>query len=228
VCCFAAPRTINYNGMSIPPGLTQSEFIAWAKTNANEVVCNFDFQFPANFNPPCGPNGVVSVGKAPPGAPPFRTATKAQIVAVAEMAARQSYATYATNFLSPPISLMVESGLWLLLEATIGFIVGLGLGSLIGQRTVPVVLMIVLEVILTPLFAGNRIPYMLNVQRAVVGIATAHLEPNGLDRVFGAGGGPNARAYLTPETTTVAIIVVLAWLIGWTAIGAWRMAKRDA
>lgn len=228
VCCFAAPKVLNYDGLNIAPGLTQSEFVAWAKANANEVVCDFDYQGLASFNPPCGPNGGVPVRKGPPGSPALQPPTKAQVVAVAEMAARQNYAAYTTTFVSPPVSLMVESGLWLLLEAAIGFVVGLGLGSLLGQRTVPVVLMIVLEVILTPLFAGNRIPYMLNVQRAVVGIATAHLEPNGLDRVFGAGGGPNARAYLTPETTTVAILVVLAWLIGWTALGAWRMVKRDA
>src|ERR1039458_4593678 len=92
----------------------------------------------------------------------------------------QNYSGYEAVFLSPPISLMVDSGLWLLLEATIGFIVGRGLGSLLGPRTVAVGLMTVLEVVLTPLFATNRIPYLLNVQRGLVGIATAHLEPSGL------------------------------------------------
>jgi hypothetical protein len=48
---------------------------------------------------------------------------------------------------------MIKSGLWLELEATIGFVVGLGLGSLIGQRTVAVVMMIVLEVVLTPILS---------------------------------------------------------------------------
>ena len=53
---------------------------------------------------------------------------------------------------------MVKVGLWIALEATIGFIVGLGLASLIGQRTYLIVLLIVLELILTPIFSRNVIP----------------------------------------------------------------------
>ena len=56
--------------------------------------------------------------------------------------ARQDYSDYQTIFLYPSISLMIKTGLWIELEATIGFIVGLGLGSLLGQRTVAVILMI--------------------------------------------------------------------------------------
>ena len=85
---------------------------------------------------------------------------------------------------------MIKSGLWLELEAVIGFVVGLGLGSLIGQRTVAVILMIVLEVILTPILSRARIPHLSNLQRAVVGLATAHLAPGGLPVLGGGGGGP--------------------------------------
>ena len=56
---------------------------------------------------------------------------------------------------------MIKSGLWLELEAIIGFTVGLGLGSLIGQRTVAVVAMIVLEVVLTPIFSRANIPHFV-------------------------------------------------------------------
>ena len=52
---------------------------------------------------------------------------------------------------------MVDVGLWIALEATIGFIVGLGLASLMGQRTVPVILLVVLELILTPIFSRHVI-----------------------------------------------------------------------
>ena len=52
---------------------------------------------------------------------------------------------------------MVEVGLWIALEATIGFMVGLGLSSLMGQRTVAVILLIVLELILTPIFSRHVI-----------------------------------------------------------------------
>ena len=71
----------------------------------------------------------------------------------------------------------------------IGFVVGLGFGSLIGQRTVAVVIMIVLEIVLTPILSRARIPHLSNLQRAVVGLATAHLAPGGLP-VLGGGGTP--------------------------------------
>ena len=88
---------------------------------------------------------------------------------------------------------MIKSGLWLELEAIIGFVVGLGLGSLTGQRTVAVITMIVLEVVLTPILSRANIPHFSNLQRAVVGLATAHLAPGGLSVLGGGGGGPRRR-----------------------------------
>jgi hypothetical protein len=123
---------------------------------------------------------------------------------------------------------MVRSGLWLELEATIGFIIGLGLASLLGQRTVAVILIIVLEIILTPIISTHVIPHFINLERAIVGLATDHLEPAGLPLQFhGGGGGPNG-VTLVPESREVAIIVIVAWLVGWTVLGAWRMMTRDA
>ena len=121
----------------------------------------------------------------------------------------------------------MKAGLWIELEAVIGFVVGLGLGSLLGQRTVSVVLMLVLEVVLTPIFIRSPIRHLINAQRGLVGLATAHLEPGGLPPAFG-GGSPNGVAQIVPETTTVAVCVIVAWLVVWTALGAWRMATRDA
>jgi hypothetical protein len=142
-----------------------------------------------------------------------------------------NYPDYARQFLYPSNSLMIRSGLWLELEAVIGFVVALGLGSLIGQRTVAVVTMIVLEVVLTPILSRAHIPHLSNLQRGVVGLATAHLAPGGLPVLGGGGGGPSGgsgNSGLLPESTTVAICVIVAWLVCWTALGAWRMMTRDA
>jgi hypothetical protein len=81
----------------------------------------------------------------------------AQVRAFAVSVANQDYADYHSNFLVPAITLMVQVGLWIALETTIGFIVGLGLSSLMGQRTVAVILLIVLELILTPIFSRHII-----------------------------------------------------------------------
>jgi hypothetical protein len=230
VCVFAAPSKLNYNGLTVPAGLSKPALISWAEenTNAGNVVCAFSYNGPINVPVPCGPNGVV-ISKIGPGQPPVTataTATKAQIEALAGKIAAQDYADYHNNFLSPPFKLMVQSLLWLELETTIGFIVGLGLASLMGQRTVPVVLMIILEIVLTPLLATARIAHLINFQRAIVGLATAHVEPNGLPTVFAGGHGGGGQR-LIPESTSVAAFVIIAWLVVWTALGAWRMSRRD-
>jgi hypothetical protein len=236
VCTFAAPTTLNYQGVSVPAGLSRPALESWAANHADEVVCGFPIVAPPTVVLPCingpqnGPGAAIangSSGTAAGGAgQPSAAAIKAQAIQIAD----QDYADYSRLFLAPSVSLMIQTGLWLELEALIGFIVGLGLGSLIGQRTVAVILMIVLEVILTPIFSRANIPHFINLQRAVVGLATAHLEPAGLPiKVFGGGdGGANAASSLVPETRLVAVCVILAWLIGWTIIGAWRMNTRDA
>ncbi len=237
VCVFAAPKTFNYNGVEVPPGLSQTGLESWAAGHADEVICNFGIRIGPSSpsqseiasvlnSVPCGngPNG--------PPAPPNGAAkpTQGEIRAVAARIARVNYAGYASQFLYPSDSLMVKTGLWIELEAVIGFVVGLGLASLIGQRTVAVILMIVLEVVLTPIFSRARLPHLVNLQRAVVGLATAHLAPGGLAVLGGGGGGPggSGNPALVPESTTVAVCVIVAWLVGWTVLGAWRMMTRDA
>jgi hypothetical protein len=241
VCVFAAPTQLNYDGVNVPQGLSRPALDTWAADHADEVLCNFNYDGPnPPPNIPCGngqtsgpppgatiktPKGTIIVPAAP---------TQAQIRAFAVTMANQDYADYSANFLAPPISLMVDVGLWIALEATIGFIVGLGLSSLMGQRTVPVILLVVLELILTPIFSRAVIAYMLNVQRAIVGVAMLHIEPGNLPTPFtgggpgGGGGGGLGRELLRPESTLVASLVIVGWIVFWTALGAWRMKTRDA
>ncbi len=231
VCVLAAPSKINYDGASVPANLTLTGFETWAGNNADLVICDLSYNGPINVNVPCGngPGGAVISGPPPSGQ--VVQPTPAALKALAVQIAAQDYSDYHSIFRSPSDSLMIESGLWLELEATIGFTVGLGLASLLGQRTVPVILMIVLEIILTPILSRARIAHLSNLQRAVVGLATAHLAPGGLPVFGGGGGGPgggHGSPGLLPESTTVAVCVILAWLVGWTALGAWRMMTRDA
>ncbi len=244
VCVFAAPTRLNFQGTSVPTGLSRAGLENWAADHTNEVICNFGFDF--NGNPPsrigsvlnavpCGngpggaPGGIVV--KGPPGSQNPQPVSQAQVRDVARLIAGRDYSAYSRTFLYPSTSLMVKSGLWLELEAIVGFTVGLGLGSLLGQRTVAVILMIVLEIVLTPILSRAHIPHLINLQRGVVGLAVAHLEPAGLGFVFGGGGGPDGgrgTSLLVPETTTVAVCVIVAWLVVWTVLGAWRMTTRDA
>jgi hypothetical protein len=240
VCVFAAPTRLEFNGVNVPVDLSRAGLESWAADHPDEVICNFGFRIgpsspiaAAVNSVPCGngPGGGPAIVKQPPGSQGQPQPSQAQIRQAASVIARMNYSDYARQFLYPSNSLMIKSGLWLELEAVIGFVVGLGLGSLIGQRTVAVVTMIVLEVVLTPILSRARIPHLSNLQRGVVGLATAHLAPGGLPVLGGGGGGPTGgtgNPGLLPESTTVAVCVIVAWLVGWSVLGAWRMMTRDA
>ncbi|MHB8379373.1 MAG: hypothetical protein ACYDB2_05575 [Acidimicrobiales bacterium] len=230
VCVFAAPTKLYYQGVTVPPGLSLTGFESWAAQHPKEAICGLPYRGGKSgpqVGVPCfvNQNGTVSI---PPGTPGFKHISPATQKAAAVVIAKQNYTDYAKVFLYPSNKLMFETGLWIELEAAIGFIVGLGLASLMGQRTVPVVLMIVLEIVLTPIFSRNAIDHLINAQRGLVGLATAHLEPSGLPSAVGGGGGPGGSPPLVPESTTVAVCVIVGWLVVWTALGAWRMSKRDA
>jgi hypothetical protein len=236
VCVLAAPTRLNYDGANVPAGLSLAGFENWAGDHPTQVICDFPYNGPISANVQCGngpigPNGATITRKTPGSAVPSQS-TPVQLKAQAIRIAKQDYSDYSSNFLYPSDSLMIKSGLWIELEATIGFIVGLGLASLLGQRTVAVILMIVLELVLTPILSRAHIPHLSNLQRSVVGLATAHLEPGGLPLAFGGGGGGgpggHGASLLLPESTTVAVCVIVAWLVGWTVLGAWRMMIRDA
>jgi hypothetical protein len=243
VCVFAAPTQLNYDGVTVPQGLSRPALDNWAAAHADEVICDFGYNGGPGLNgpPPSVPCGNGQTSGPPPGATiktPKGTITvpvsesPAQIRAFAVAAANQDYADYSATFTVPPTSLMFDVGLWIALEATIGFIVGLGLASLMGQRTVPVILLVILELILTPIFSRAVISHMLNVQRGIVGVAMLHIEPGKLPTPFsgggpgGGGGGPGH--LLRPESTLAASLVIVCWIVFWTAIGAWRMRTRDA
>src|SRR3954453_18671510 len=224
VCVFAAPTTLSLNGISVPAGMSQTQLDTWAADHATEVICDL----PSTNVPldvPCGtaPTGLgPRISTTPPGNPV--APSEAELRAVATRVAQQNWTFYERQFRYPSESLMIKTGLWLELEAAVGFLVGLGLGSLLGHRTVALVLMIVLEVVLPPIVIRVRIPHLENLERAVVGVATAHLEPGQLPLAFGGGG----RDFRLTESTTTAICVILAWIIGWSILGAWRMMTRDA
>ncbi len=83
-----------------------------------------------------------------------------------------------------------------------------------------------------PIFSRHVISHLINFEREIAGVAVVHIERGGLPTPFGGGGpgsggglGPNL---LIPESTLVASLVMVGWIVFWTAIGAWRMTTRDA
>ena len=223
VSVFAAPTFVDDWNVNIPPGLSQAGFETWSSERAVPVICNlYSGHIPASI--PC--NGTAFLSKS--AITPARPAPPA-VQALAVKTARQNYSGYARIVLGPSISLMVRTGLWIVLQVAVAFMLGLGLASLMGQRTGPVILLLALQFILTPIVAALAIP---DLERSVVGMALARLEPSGLPvaaalpGVTGGVGGPGAPH--TPESAAAAGFVILAWLVVWSVLGAWRMMTRDA
>ena len=229
VSVFAAPTFIDDSNVNIPPGLSRAGFENWARDRAEPVICFLPYNghLPGASRAPARPTGRSQ--QSPP-----RQPAPAKLEALAVKIASQDYPGYTRILRRPPISLMIKAGLWIELEAAVGFILGLGLASLMGQRTVPVILIIVLQIILTPILALAAIPHLQDLQRSFVGVAMAHLEPSGLPAVFGLPGvtggvtRPGAAQSVLPESATQAVCVIIAWLAAWTILGAWRMMTRDA
>ena len=224
VCVFAAPTQLNYDGVNVPSGLSESALVTWSQEHATEVLCDFGYNGPVNLNLVCGPNQSIIRINPSTHLPSNAKPTKAQIDALVTDFAQQNYPSYHNTFLTPPLSLMIQTLLWLELVSIIGYSVGLGLGSSMGQRTVPTVLLIIFEIVLTPIFSNHVIPHVINLQRGLVGLAIAHVEPNGLPAAMSGGRGQGS---LVAESTLTASLVIVAWLVGWTALGAWRMSRRD-
>jgi len=226
VSVFAAPSFIDDSNANIPPGLSRAGFENWARGHAEPVICAL-YNGPVPRNVACPGPTVWSKSALTPGQP-----APARLEALAVKAASQDYPGYTRIFLYPSNSLMIEAGLWIELDAAVGFILGLGLASLMGQRTGPIILIIVFQIIVTPILAGVAIPHLQDLQRSVVELAMAHLEPSGLPiaaglpGITGGVGGPGSA--VLSESATQASCVILAWLAGWTILGAWRMMTRDA
>jgi hypothetical protein len=206
------PTSVHMNGLTLPEHLDQAGLQTWLLQRPQQA---------ATRGLPLGPV----------------TATPAQIRSVIHRDITSLYADYTADQISgsnPADNEMAKIGLWLELEAGIGFLVGLGLGSLTGQRTTTTIVLIALEIIVTPILARTQIPYFINGQRLLPGVAMDQLRPAGLASPNTAGGpgqlltGGHGALGIPPMPTWAMITVIAGWIAGWSAIGAWRMSTRDA
>ena len=210
------PASVSMNGLTVPEHLDQARLQTWLLQRPQQA---------ANSGLP------LRLG------PAAATDTPAQIRSVINQDIAGLYADYTADEISgsnPADNEMAKIGLWLELEVGIGFLAGLGLGSLTGQRTTTAIALIALEIIVTPILAGIQIPYFINGQRLLVGVAMDQLRPAGLVSANTAGGpgqvllGGHGALSIPPMPTWAMIAVIAGWIAGWSGIGAWRMMTRDA
>jgi hypothetical protein len=200
---------VHDNGLSIPAYLDQAQLHSWLLSHPHQAA-----------------NALI-------GNPPASAATERSLINQQIGSLYGQYVGSEATSVNPSATGMLDAGLWIELDLIIGFTAGLGLGSIMGQRTVPVILMTFVYIIITPLFASHQLPYFIDGQRLLVGVAMDQIQPTAL--TGGATIGPGAAqgvghpALLIPPMPTWAVVAVIAgWIVGWSAIGAWRMIARDA
>jgi hypothetical protein len=206
------PTSVSLNNISVPAHLDQAQLQTWERQHPQQAAQAFQGVIgPTKSSQPTTGSGITT---------DFTNYTSAE-----------------DSTFSPAANEMFKIGLWLALEVGIGFMVGLGLGSLTGQRTLSTILLIGLEIIVTPILARVQIPYFLNGQRLDVGVAMDQLRPAALAPATGGGGGPGPGGLLfggrgalgIPAMPTWAMIsVIVGWIVVWSVVGAWRMMTRDA
>ena len=211
------PTSVALYGVNAPQHLDQAGLQAWLLKSPVQNAT----MLPINLGP-----GVTTASAAQ-----ARTAIDGDIGSL--------YASYIASELSgsnPADNEMVKIGLWLELDTGIAFLVGLGLGSLTGQRTTTTIVLIALQVIVTPLLSRTQLPYFIDGQRLIIGIAMDQLRPAALaSGNAGAAGVPGQVLFggrgalgIPPMPTWAMIAVIVGWIVGWSGIGAWRMKTRDA
>jgi hypothetical protein len=208
------PASVAMYGLTLPEHLDQAELQTWLVQHPRQAATS---GLPLRLGP-AGP-----------------TASPAQIRLAIDKDIASLYSDYTNDEISdsnPADNEMAKIGLWLELESGIGFVVGLGLGSLTGQRTTTTIVLIALEIIVTPLLARVQIPYFIDGQRLLIGVAMDQLRPAGLASGNSPGGpalfGGQGALGFPPMPTWAMISVIVGWIAGWSAIGAWRMMTRDA
>ena len=220
----AAPQPtsvgVGNNNISVPANLSQAQLQTWVTAHPGQAAQAFQSGGPG------GPGGPGGSGSINPGNTNIR-----------DYAADYASYTAAEDVqFTPAANEMFKIGLWLELEVGIGFLVGLGLGSLTGQRTLSTILLIGLEIIVTPILARTSIPYFLDGQRLDVGVAMDQLRPAALAPSTGPGGGGGAGGLvfggrgalgIPPMPTWAMISVIVGWIVVWSVLGAWRMMTRD-
>jgi ABC-type transport system involved in multi-copper enzyme maturation permease subunit len=142
------------------------------------------------------------------------------LVAVSWVIAAAGSALLAGSAPRPGLGLMVYGGAWVLLAATVIYLMALGLASLTGSRSATVAIVLAWQFALSP----------LALNAAKLGVVREGVLLAALDRLIPAGLLPGAPPNPVSPTMslTVTAVVIAAWAVIPLAAAAWRTTTRDA
>ena len=130
-----------------------------------------------------------------------------------------SAVVFAGRFPVPTASTIAAGALWLVVPVAVWFAISLGLASLLGSRTTPIVVLLPFNLIVSPLLA--RVTFLGGGRDVFPGGALDRLVPHALVETSNDSGWP-------AMSTGTAVLVLVAWVCVSLAVGAWRTSTRDA
>lgn len=116
----------------------------------------------------------------------------------------------------PGAQVVADGAGWLALEATLGFVIALGVSSLVGSRGTSIAILLGFQLVAMPLLL--QIGALGVFREGLVGAAIERFEPAAI-----LGHPPTV-----PMSATAATVALVAWLVVPIALGAWRTCTRDA
>ncbi|OJV81493.1 MAG: hypothetical protein BGO37_06000 [Cellulomonas sp. 73-92] len=126
----------------------------------------------------------------------------------------------------PDLALVLRSGAWVALATAVLTTLAVGVGSLTGSASITLVAVIGWQTIVTGILyiAG----FLGNLRWAVLSIALSRFLPAAQIGTRAHPGSSNALVnYKVPMPAAVAALVIVAWVLVPSVLGAWRTAHRD-
>jgi ABC-2 type transport system permease protein len=130
-------------------------------------------------------------------------------------------AEFVAPRLAPGIGTMIEGGLWVLLAATLTYLLALGIASLSGSRSITVGVLLAWQLAVSQLLL--QVAALGAARQGIPGAALGRLLPAAL-----RGGERLSGEVSATMSLAVAGLVIAAWALIPLVAGAWRTQTRDA
>lgn len=116
---------------------------------------------------------------------------------------------------TPSVGLVAQGAGWLILADGLACVLAVGLGAATASRPATITALVGWLLVASPLLL-NAHP-LGSARQALTDAALTYLKP-----------GPSTFSCTIATTAAAAIIVIVAWALALTALGAWRTTRRDA
>ncbi len=127
----------------------------------------------------------------------------------------------------PGAGLIVGYAAWVVVATAVVTVLAVGVASLTGSRSLTLTTVIGWQTVATSLLYSAE--FLGSARQGLLSIALSHLRPGPAIGSRGVPGSSNALpGYVLPMSTTVAVLVLAAWVVIPIVVGARRIQTQDA